>query len=167
MNNRGVYFKLLFLVGVSILAVAGLGLYGIYNTWSTHTWVEKMHGTTTDFQRGALEITNPLNRLRQLSLSVVLAPDAKLRSSFLQEQEEITGRLDATLEQWNREGRSRQQQDAFQGIVASWERYKKAKDFTAGEGAPGLPRGSVHQRQRRRAPPVRRSHSSGRFVDAG
>ncbi len=124
MTHRGVLIKLLSLVGISVVAFAAIGIYGISNTSSTFTWVEKVYSTAEDFRNGALEITNPLNELRQLSLSIVMAPNPKLQKQLDGEQQEKTRQLDHTFAAWNdklqREGTDRQEREAFDRLLTSW-----------------------------------------------
>lgn len=51
MTNRGVLFKLLWLVGVAVTAFMGLGIYGISNTKSTFNWVKNVYETAEDLCR--------------------------------------------------------------------------------------------------------------------
>ena len=52
--------KLRWLVGVPIATFVAIGLFSLANTRSMFTRTEKVYGTTEDFRRGTLEITNPL-----------------------------------------------------------------------------------------------------------
>ncbi len=130
MTRRGVSLKLLCLVGVSIVAFVGLGVYGISNTTSTFEWVDEVHSTAADFSSSTREITNPLSELRQLSLSIVMAPNPKIRDELDAKQEELTNVLDASFQRWTISNEDRAEAEAFSRLQASWERYKTIKDFT-------------------------------------
>ena len=43
MTNRGVLRKLLWLVGIAVIAFVGMGIYGISNTNSTFNWVKNVY----------------------------------------------------------------------------------------------------------------------------
>lgn len=130
MTKRGVRFKLLCLVGVSVVAFVGLGIYGITNTNSTFRWVENVFDTADDFRLGSQKITSPLSELRQLSLSIVLAPNPKLRSQLDEQQKRLTAKLDGDLKSWQLDGRNVDESQAFQNLLNEWERYKLIKDVT-------------------------------------
>ena len=130
MMNQGVRFKLRCLVGVSIVAFVGLGIYGISNTSSTFKWVENVFETAEDFRLGSQKITSPLSELRQLSLSIVLAPTPKLQKKLAAQQQILTEKLDHDLQNWDVEARHVKEKNAFQALLDEWERYKTIKDFT-------------------------------------
>ncbi len=130
MINRGIRFKLLCLVGVAVVAFLGLGIYGISNTNSTFRWVENVFDTAEDFRLGSQKITSPLSELRQLSLSIVLAPTPKLQEKLAQRQQALTEKLDDDLKGWNIEAQRVEEKQAFQGLLDEWERYKQIKDVT-------------------------------------
>ena len=88
MINRGVRFKLLWLVGVAVAAFVGLGIYSISNTRSTFTWVKKVYETAEEVRSGSQDIATPLDGVRQLSLSIVLAPNPTLRDKLVEQQKE-------------------------------------------------------------------------------
>jgi len=130
MINRGIRFKLRCLVGVSVVAFIGLGIYGISNTKSTFRWVENVFDTAEDFRLGSQKITTPLNELRQLSLSIVLAPNPKLQEKLNQQQQALTEKLDNDLKSWKIESKRVDESRAFQDLLNEWEHYKQIKDIT-------------------------------------
>jgi len=130
MKNRGVSIKLMCLVAISVVAFVGLGLYGISNTASTFTWVDQVYGTAEDFRSSSQQITNPLNELRQLSLSIVMAPNPKLRDELDEKQQALTRQLDRTIDEWHVAGSEAHEAEAFRRLRESWDRYKQIKDVT-------------------------------------
>ena len=52
MTHRGVFIRLSLLVGISVVAFAGMGFYGISNTSSTFSWVHDVYRTAEAFPRG-------------------------------------------------------------------------------------------------------------------
>jgi signal transduction histidine kinase/DNA-binding response OmpR family regulator len=130
MPQRRVLFKLLWLVGISVVTFVGMGVYGVSNTSSTFTWVRDVYRTAEDFQDGSRKITSPLNELRQLSLSIVLAPNAKLQEEFNKKQAALTAQLDETLSAWDVDGGDASERQAFQKLREEWEQYKQLKDAT-------------------------------------
>ena len=130
MKNWGIYYRLLFLVAISLLAFVGMGLYGIANTRSTFDWVRQVNGTAQDFQRSAKEISDPLHRVRELTLTMVLAPDHALREKLNAAQEEESHRLDETLARWPVEQMDAGERAAFEKLRTAWVDYKKLKDYT-------------------------------------
>ncbi len=130
MTHRRVLIKLLWLVGISVVSFAGMGVYGVSNTSSTFTWVEDVYRTAKDFRDGSQMITDPLNELRQLSLSIVMAPNATLREEFNRKQAALTAQLDKTLTEWKAERGEASETQAFQQLREEWEQYKRLKDVT-------------------------------------
>ena len=130
MKKRGVLVKLMWLVGTSVLAFVGLGLYGISSTASTFDWVNRVYKTAEDFRVGFQQITNPLNELRQLSLSVVMAPNPTFRDTLIERQDELTQQINQTLRDWEVPEDDPKQADAFRRFEESWRRYEALKDLT-------------------------------------
>lgn len=130
MINRGVRFKLLWLVGVAVAAFVLLGIYSISNTRSTFTWVKNVYETAEEVRRGSQDIATPLDGVRQLSLSIVLAPNPTLREKLVEQQKELTSALDKSLKDWVVDSGADAEGVAFQAFVDEWEHYKKMKDVT-------------------------------------
>ena len=130
MTHRGVLSKLLWLVGIAVVAFVGMGIYGISNTNSTFTWVKNVYETADDFRVGSQKITSPLNELRQLSLSIVMAPNPKLQRELAERQKTLTQELDRNLKGWKVESSRVTENQAFQSLLEEWERYKQIKDVT-------------------------------------
>ena len=130
MATRGVLVRLRWLVGVAVVAFVGLGVYGISNTSSTFNWVKNVFETADDFRVGSQKINSPLNELRQLSLSIVLAPNPRLQQELAQKQQAVTAVLDQNLKGWIVESSHDAEKRAFQSLVNEWERYKEIKDVT-------------------------------------
>ncbi len=130
MTNRGVRFKLVCLIGVAIVAFVGLGIYGISNTRSTFAWVKNVFETAEDFRLASSKITRPLSELRQLSLSIVLAPNPKLQKELANRQQALTDELDRNLRDWRIEKGSVTESLAFQSLLDEWQLYKESKDVT-------------------------------------
>lgn len=130
MFKGGVKSKLLFLVALSGVAFACLGIYGISNSASTFTWVNQVYQTAEDFRDSSRKIAVPLNELRQLSLSIVMAPNPTLQKDLILRQENLTGQIDDAFVQWKIEGGNAAEAEAFARLGRSWREYKKLKDFT-------------------------------------
>ena len=130
MNHQGVLSKLLWLVGVAVVAFVGMGIYGISNTNSTFTWVENVYETADDFRVGSKKITGPLNELRQLSLSIVMAPNPKLQRELAERQKSLTEELDQNLKGWKIQSSSATENQAFQLLLEEWNRYKEINEIT-------------------------------------
>ncbi|MEO8494796.1 MAG: methyl-accepting chemotaxis protein, partial [Planctomycetota bacterium] len=129
MRNRGVLVKLILLVAIPVLAICGMGIYGIWNAWSTFASVKQVHGTAVDFRESALNIGDPLNQLRQLSLTMVMAPTRDLQKKLEREQSALTLEIDTAFEHW-KGGEVDEAADAFNDLKSSWEHYKTLKDLT-------------------------------------
>ncbi|QDV40997.1 Frizzy aggregation protein FrzCD [Stieleria neptunia] len=130
MKNRGVLGKLLLLVGISVVAFCAVGIFGIVSNKRIHDSVDRVRLTAEQFQKGALNITDPLSELRQLTLTMVMAPNLELQEQLNNEQRLLTNRLDQTFKQWDLAANSRREKEAFQNLRASWEDYREIKDFT-------------------------------------
>ena len=106
-----------------------MGIYGITNINSTFKRVESVYETAKEFRVSAQEISTPLNELRQLTLSVVLAPNPKLQQEFVERQRALTKLLDQNLMNWPAETTAEERR-AFQSLRDEWEKYKLIKDVT-------------------------------------
>ena len=137
MKNWSISFKLLCLVAIAIVAFVCMGLYGILNTRSIFGWVSEVNTTAKDFQRSAKEISDPLHRVRELVLSIVLAPDRALREKLNETQEEISRQLDAGFKRWPVGAMAAAERAAFDKLRAAWEDYKKLKDYTVDRATKG------------------------------
>lgn len=129
MRNRGVLVKLVLLVAIPVLAIGGMGVFGIWNAKSTFEYVKQVHGTAVDFRQSALDLGNPLNQLRQLSLTMVMAPSRELQVQLEREQADLTRQIDATFATWQI-AENDASATAFRDLNASWENYKTLKDVT-------------------------------------
>ena len=136
MNNHRVRNKLLLLVGISVAAFCVMGLFGIYNSKKIYGSVNRVQGTAAEFQRFSLEITGPLNELRQLSLTMVMAPNRELQQQIDRRQRDLTDQLDTTFARWVSiaEGNN---DDAFIDLRDSWDHYKSIKDVTVAKALDG------------------------------
>lgn len=130
MINRGVKSKQLCIVAVSVLAFVGLGVYGISNSASTFNWVEQVYHTAEDFRDSSQKVTAPLNEVRQLSLSIVMAPNPKLQEELNTQQRELTKQIDETFADWELKDSDPREQAAFAELLKSWEAYTRIKDVT-------------------------------------
>ena len=130
MKHRGVLIKLLWLLGISIAAFVGMGVYGISNTNSTFIWVDNVYRTAEEVRRGSQEIAVPLSELRQLALAIVLAPDPKSQQELNEQQERLTTELDATLNRWKTESGDPSERQAFEKFSEEWQEYKRLKNHT-------------------------------------
>ncbi len=130
MKNRGVLKKLLWLVGIAVVAFVGMGIYGISNTRSTFSWVKNVYETAEDFRVGSQKISSPLNELRQLSLSIVMAPNPRLQQSLAERQEALTEEVDRNLKDWKIDPNRADEMRAFQSLLDEWTRYKAIKNVT-------------------------------------
>lgn len=131
MKNWSISFKLLCLVLLSILAFVGMGLYGIYNTRATFNGVKEVNATAQEFQRGIIEIRNPIRSVREITLLMVMAPDRALQEKLLAEAEETSRKVDEKLKGWSHQGDNAAVRATFDQMRAAWEEYKKGREFTA------------------------------------
>src|SRR5207302_4217995 len=83
-----------------------------------------------DFRVGSQKITSPLNELRQLSLSIVLAPNPKLQQELALRQQLLTEEINKNLKGWKIESSRADERRAFQALLDEWDRYQKIKDVT-------------------------------------
>ncbi|GEM_PF-1799201 len=130
MKNWNISRKLLSLVAIAIVSFVGMGLYGIHNTRSTFAWVKEVNFTAQEFQRSANEISDPLHRVRELTLSIVMAPDRALREKLNAAQVAESHRLDETFQQWPVAHMPAQERAAFDQLQAAWAEHKKIQAYT-------------------------------------
>ncbi len=127
--QRGVLRKLFWMVFIAVFAFIGMGIYGITNINSTFKRVASVYETAKEFRVSAQEISTPLNELRQLTLSVVLAPNPKLQQELVERQRALTKLLDENLESWPAEATA-EERLTFQSLRDAWEQYKQIKEVT-------------------------------------
>jgi PAS domain S-box-containing protein len=130
MKNRGVLGKLLLLVGISVIAFCAVGIFGIFSNNKIYNSVDRVRLTAEQFQRGALTLTDPLNELRQKTLTMVMAPNREMQETFHEEQEALTRQLDETFANWDLSEVSSREKEAFERLRASWNNYRDIKDVT-------------------------------------
>ncbi len=130
MNNWSISRKLLCLVAIAIITFVGMALYGISNTRSTFEWVKAVDATAQDFQRSSKEISDPVHRVRESALSIVLAPDSEAREMLNSAQKEKSREIDEAFRGWQSDRGTTPERIEFEKLQAEWERYKKLKDFT-------------------------------------
>ncbi|WP_040770442.1 MCP four helix bundle domain-containing protein [Novipirellula maiorica] len=133
MRNRGVWIKLLLLVTISVIAFCVMGVYGILTTRITFHSVNDVRDTALKLRRGAVEISEPLNELRQLSLTLVMAPDNELQRQLNRQQLAKTKQIDLAFENWNTSSSDPAEISSFHELRETWGRYKRIKDVTAGK----------------------------------
>ncbi|NNE00313.1 MAG: PAS domain S-box protein [Pirellulaceae bacterium] len=130
MKNRGLLVKLLLLVGMSVAVCCAVGLFGIQSNNKIFESVGKVSETADQFQRGAQRITDPLTKLRQLTLTMVMAPNIELQKDISVQQRMVTAELDETFESWDLADSSPAERDAFEQLRGSWRDYREIKDAT-------------------------------------
>jgi methyl-accepting chemotaxis protein len=129
MKNLSIAKKFLILSLVAISALVLIGLYGLFNTYSTFHWVGKVYETVGKIENINQKIAYPLNELRQTSLSLVTAPSQKLREAFQQQEVKLINQLEETLTQWQ-QTLVDQEKLEFEKLTATWQQYKKLLLYT-------------------------------------
>ncbi|MCV6637206.1 methyl-accepting chemotaxis protein [Candidatus Albibeggiatoa sp. nov. NOAA] len=130
MKNLSITVKFLLLSGFSILALVGLGAYGLQNVYLTFTNVKQVYETTIKIERATRAIDNPLNEVRQLSLLLVTSPDQTLRTELQQRQTVMIEQMDNTFNNWEPIV-TPSTKATFLKLRESWEQYKILVKFTA------------------------------------
>lgn len=137
MKNWSISLKLLCLVAIAIVTFVGMGLYGIANTRSIFGWVREVNLTAQDFQRSAKELSDPLHRVRELTLSIVLAPDRAFREKLNTAREKESGELDESFKRWHADRMSARERAAFEKLRMAWEDYKTLNKYTVDRALTG------------------------------
>jgi len=130
MKNMSITFKFLLLSGFSILALVGLGIYGLQNVYVTFTHVKQVYETTIKIEEATRAIDNPLHGIRQLSLLLVTSPDQSTRTELQQRQIILIEQIDNTLEEWEQIIGKSTKAD-FLKLRANWAQYKTLVKYTA------------------------------------
>jgi len=136
MKNLSITFKFLLLSGFSILALIGLGGYGLQNVYVTFTDVKHVYETTIKIENATREIGNPLNDVRQLSLLLVTSPAQTSRTQLQQSQIALMEQIDKTFDEWEAIV-SHSSKPAFLKLRASWEQYKILVKYTTDQVVAG------------------------------
>ncbi|TWU10398.1 Methyl-accepting chemotaxis protein PctB [Novipirellula galeiformis] len=130
MRKRGVWIKLLVLVTTSVIAFCLLGIYGIITARTTFHSVNEVRKTALKLRRGSVEILEPLNELRQLSLTLVMAPNREMQLSLSRQQAVKTNAIELAFEHWDTSSSDPAEISAFAALREKWSRYKRIKDIT-------------------------------------
>ena len=90
----------------------------------------EVNSTAQEFQRSARELSDPIHRVRELTLSIVLAPDRALREELNSAQEKTSRGVDETFAKWPVDRMDASERAAFEKLRKAWEEYRKLKSFT-------------------------------------
>ncbi len=119
----------------AIITLIGLGMYGLYNTHSTFSWVGEVYEDTQNIEEITRQIGIPLSELRQLSLSLVLAPSREQQQKLRAEANQHMAALDKKFAHWETKLRENEQGTGELGIyrkvLVAWEQYKTLLNLTA------------------------------------
>jgi len=129
MKNFSIAKKFLILSLVAISALVLIGLYGLFNTYSTFHWVGKVYETVGKIENINQKIAYPLNELRQTSLSLVTAPSQKLREAFQQQEVKLINQLEENFTQWQQTLVDQEKRE-FEKLTAAWQQYKTLLLYT-------------------------------------
>lgn len=130
MKNLSIGKKFFILALFSMSAIIGVGVYSLENLRLAFTWVGDLYLTAQSFEKVDNDIGQPLNRLRQLSLMMVVAPDVKIRTEINQQQLDLSTQLEKNMARWQREHQNEVGQIVFNPLVTAWEQYHKAQLYT-------------------------------------
>ncbi|MDM8558360.1 response regulator [Candidatus Parabeggiatoa sp. HSG14] len=130
MNNLKIFVKLLVLSCIFTAVLVIIGLYGIYNTKSTFDWVGEVYENAGTIDRLEQEIVRPIAQLRQLSLSIVMAPDKKLQKTFNRERKALIKNVDKMLQKWERYIKHDVEMEIFHNLQTAWDQYKILTNLT-------------------------------------
>lgn len=117
-------FLLLSLVSLSALII--IGIYGLINSNSSFDWVAEVYETASIIEKVNREIERPIHELRQISLSMVMAPNQELRRQLHQEALTLMAELDQTLKRWQTDHVEDHphEKHIFNDLITAWEQYK-------------------------------------------
>ncbi len=130
MKKQGVLQKLSLLVAISVIAFCAVGVFGIVSNKKIYDSVDRVRKTASMFQRGALNLTDPLNELRQLTLTMVMAPNLELQQDVNEQQRKLSEKLEQSFDGWDLSEASPSEREAFESLRASWKDYREIKDAT-------------------------------------
>ncbi|SDF51257.1 methyl-accepting chemotaxis protein [Limimonas halophila] len=124
LSNIRIGPKLLALV---VIAVAGMaGLTGLNMATSSHNMhgLERVNTASNNVAKIGQTIAQPLGRLRALTLSLVLAPDAETRSRIAEKIPAQVKMLDGAFDAWG-ERVPDAMRDHYEATREHWQAYKK------------------------------------------
>ncbi|MEK7991090.1 MAG: methyl-accepting chemotaxis protein [Thiotrichaceae bacterium] len=130
MKNLSITLKFFLLSGFAILALIGLGIYGLQSVYVTFANIKQVYETTIKIEQANREIDNPLHNVRQLSLLLVTSPDQATRTELQQRQIILIDQVDKTLAEWEI-AISPSTKPAFLELRKTWEQYKVLVKYTA------------------------------------
>ncbi len=132
MKNLSITLKFLLLSSFSVLALIGLGGYGLQNVHTTFTDLKQVYETSIRIKEAAQAIDSPLNKVRQLSLLLVTSPDQDTRTELQQQQTVLIKQIDTTLSEWEiATNHSQATKQRFLKLRDSWKQYKVLVKYTA------------------------------------
>ena len=128
MNNLKIFVKRLVLACIFTIVLVIIGLYGIFNTKSTFDWVGEVFEKASTINQLEQEVVLPIAQLRQLSLSIVMAPDKKLQKKFNSERKTLIKKVDKILRKL--ENNIMYEMEIFNNLQIAWDQYKILTNLT-------------------------------------
>ena len=129
--------KLWLLVSISVIPLSIIGWLSIKSSQNAFEWVERVYLNAEKVNRGTTDIIVPINRLRQLSLEIVLAPDKSTREKLNIEQSELTKKINLAIAAVKSEETSETSSNRFNLVEDTWQNYVTLKDYTVARSLAG------------------------------
>lgn len=141
MKNLTIKDKLTAMSVVIVLAVGSIGVYSSIANYTSLQSIDSIHGSGQKVAFLADQLLQPINSLRETSLSIVMAPDDTIRYKVGTGFDKKIKDIDQTVKELERyvdtDGR-----DGYNGLVKMWESYRTLVKYTKDQSYKGYREGA-------------------------
>ena len=124
-------YKLILLSCITIGALVGVGVYGLYNSQTTFAWIEEVYESSGNLEKIMREVGFTIAKVRETSLEIVTAPDRKTKQALTGQGERLMAEVDSALSYWQKAEQDDNIRATISNLHTSWEQYKRLVRLTA------------------------------------
>lgn len=128
-KNSTIAAKLLIILLASVISISVVGLYGAFASYSDLNNIRVLNNSVEEVAKLSSKLIQPINRIREISLSIVMAPDKNYRDKISEDFIPLIQSIDTTLDEFRTSLQPDQQQN-FNDILAMWKQYKYLANYT-------------------------------------
>jgi len=121
--------KLLVLALVPLVALAGIGIYNYVSGSKTMDLMKWIHASGQKVEMISINLSEPINRLRETSLSIALAPDDKFREKIAADYDALVTKTDGGFAKLKEESGAGDK-DLLAATEEAWRQYKVLSAYT-------------------------------------
>ena len=127
-----IWVKILIIVIASLIGIAAVGGYGLYSSYRSTDAMGRIYNAGLNIESINSKLVQPINHLREISLSIVLAPDEKIRNEIASEIGPLVKNINENMEAVKGEF-PENLKDLFDQVSLMWNKYRELSEFTRSE----------------------------------